>query len=354
MTYHKKMLALVVASAFAAGCSGKQDTAEGAEAAVEESGGEATKAPEKMSMEQMMKMDKTKMPSDVDRTAVVKQEPGKVVYWVLPGKRELGPHFGTADDPKLTAQVPEGAPPPVRKLIEELPILIGVPEQAREVADDGSIWTKMPTPFGDKGVPTSGSFRAEFIDRTTTDMDGPPPMTPDDVKAEIRFKDPAGNDYELKPMLVVKPPAPGYQTHGGVMIDASHHGDTGTGSPLMPKTYTYAAFWAFGNVEINGELADEMKMIHCMTTETVRDKDYKLVHTADLPLDPEQTIAGQPHHTHCVVLPVKMTPEGPKYDPVKTAFELPNGKMQPFIHIMFEKDEIVSGPEWGGPTTAPK
>lgn len=90
-------------------------------------------------------------------------------------------------------------------------------------------------------------------------------------------------------------------------------------------------------------------MLHCMTTEAVRDQDYNLAHTEDLPLPLDKTIAGQKHHTHCIVLPVKMTPKGPKFEPVNTAFELPNGKNQPFIHIMFEKDEIVSGPEWTGP-----
>ena len=30
------------------------------------------------------------------------------------------------------------------------------------------------------------------------------------------------------------------------------------------------------------------------------------------------------------------------FDPVLTAFELPNGKNQPFIHIMFDEDTIVN------------
>ncbi|MBK1671562.1 hypothetical protein CKO28_26545, partial [Rhodovibrio sodomensis] len=34
---------------------------------------------------------------------VVKQDPGKVVYWVPPGPRKLSPAvFGTAEDPKMT------------------------------------------------------------------------------------------------------------------------------------------------------------------------------------------------------------------------------------------------------------
>jgi len=107
---------------------------------------------------------------------------------------------------------------------------------------------------------------------------------------------------------------------------------------------------------INGKLADKMKLIHCMTTQIVRDKDYHLAQTSDLPLPLSNTIAGQAHHTHCIVLPIKMTPQGPVHDPVKTAFKLPNGMKQPFIHIMYEQDEIVKGPAWParlGPEKAP-
>jgi len=41
-----------------------------------------------------------------------------------------------------------------------------------------------------------------------------------------------------------------------------------------------------------------------------------------------------------------VTPEpgrGPVFKPLKTAFELPNGKPQPFIHVMYEQDTVVEG-----------
>ena len=77
----------------------------------------------------------------------------------------------------------------------------------------------------------------------------------------------------------------------------------------------------------------------------LRDKEYRLAIDEELPLALNNTIAGQAHHTHIAVLPITVTPEGMmKYEPVHTAFILPNGMPQPFIHAMFEQDTIVTGP----------
>ena len=300
-------------------------------------------------MEKMMTRDKSEMPSDKDVRATVTQPEGKVTYWVLPGERKLDTYFGTEENPRMTADVPDGTPRAVRQLIAELPILIGVPERARTYRD-GEGYTKMPTPFGDKGVPVEDSALAlTYIDRQSEDMEGPVVETADEIEASITFTDPEGNAYELQPLLVMQPPIPGYDTQGGVLTDSVLHGTTGTGSPLMPEVYTWGAFWAVGNVLINDEVADRNKVMHCMTTETVRDKNYELAMQDDLPLAEEETIAGQMHHTHCIVLPIELTPEGPTYAPVQTAFELPNGKMQPFIHVMYENDQLEGLP-WRGPT----
>jgi hypothetical protein len=301
-------------------------------------------------MQKMMEMDKAEMPSDKGVRATVTQPEGKVTYWVTPGPRKLDTYFGTKEDPKLTAQPPDDAPKPTKKLIRDMPILIGVPEEARTY-EDGEAYTEMPTPFGNDGVPVeASSLDLTYIDRQSEDTKGPPIRTSDEVEADIQFTDPQGNSYELNPKLVVQPPIPGYNTQGGVVTDAAHHGTTGTGSPLMPEVYSWGAMWAVGDVVVNGEVADQNQMMHCMTTETVRNKNYELAMQEDLPLDEDETIAGQMHHTHCIVLPVKMTPGGPQHHPVETAFELPDGEMQPFIHIMYENDQLGDGLEWGGPT----
>ncbi len=291
----------------------------------------------------------------VKARAKIKQDPGKVVYWVLPGERRLSEEvFGTPDNPKMTCPpkikaAPE-KPPTVEQLLKDLPPLVCAPMKAREINAAGTKFTKFtkPTLFSDKAQPLpfeegeNGWFEATYINRINKDRSGKPGNTIDEAKMEAKFSDPQGNRYKVKLDHVVQPPFPGYRTKGGVIIDDAHHGSTGTGSPLMPQLYTRAAFWGVGNVWINGEKLDGFRVMHMMTTEVVRDKDYKLVLDEEVPLKPsERHIEDQRHHTHLVVLPIKPPP--PKYHPKVTKFELDNGKNQPFIHMMFEQDVVT---EW--------
>lgn len=124
------------------------------------------------------------------------------------------------------------------------------------------------------------------------------------------------------------------------MTNAVIHGDTGIGTPLEPRQYLYGAFWGVGDLLVNGEVADTNREVHFMTTEVVRNEEYELAIGEDLPLGEEEAFAGQSHHTHGILPPIKATPDGPEFDPVSTAFELPNGETQPFIHIMFDEDTV--------------
>lgn len=284
----------------------------------------------------------------------VKQDPGKIVYWVLPGPRRLSQKvFGTPDHPKMLAMdkiqaaekmvAEHKMPPAVPELLKKLPILVGVPMMARQQDKNGNWVFNKPNMFSDKAMIVSGSFIANYTDVVKKDPPGPPGKTPDKATMEANFTDPAGNKYRVVLDHVVKPPFPGYETQGGVILNGRHHGSTGTGSPLMPEVKTYAAFWGVGDVYINGKLAQPHRVMHMMTTEVVRDKDYKLALDEDLPLSPDQRhIKSQATHTHLVVLPI--TPvkgKGPTFKPLQTAFKLPNGMFQSFLHIMYEQDEII-------------
>ncbi|MDF9746064.1 cupredoxin domain-containing protein [Natrinema salsiterrestre] len=210
-----------------------------------------------------------------------------------------------------------------------------------------------PTLYSDNAEVTSGSFEITYEDHRPYDLPGMPGDTPDAIDLSAQFTDPAGNEYEIEHDHVIQPPIPGYETGGGVLTDGFLHGITGTGSPLFPRAYTYGASWGVGNLHVNGELATEegFRVIHFMTTQTVRDAQYDMALDEEMPLEPSNTIAGQIHHTHGVVLPIRPTDDGPVYDPVPTAFELPNGDTQPFIHAMWEQDELVEGPfaDWEFP-----
>lgn len=290
---------------------------------------------------------------DVPRQREVKQEPGKVVYWVLPGPRRLSEDvFGTPDHPKMLlkprleaaekAVAAHKAPPALPDTLKKLPILVGVPLKARSKHDDGTWWLDQPTPFGDKGRIVQGSFTAHFYDRVTENPSGPPPETPDSATTEARFTDPQGHHYRVALKKVLKAPFPGYHVQGGVMIDSYHHGPTGTGTPLMPKVRTYAAWWGMGDVYIDGKRADKNMVMHMMTTEVVRDRDYRLALNSDMPLPPDRRIVkDQKTHTHLIVLPVQVDHNrGPVFQPLITGFKPPNGKKQPFLHIMYEQDDV--------------
>ena len=278
----------------------------------------------------------------------VMQEEGKVTYWVLPGPRKLDRQtFGTPDnpkmllEPKLRAAKEAKGPATVPELLTQVPIMVAAPEKARKVMPNGDYVFAQPTPFSNNARIIQGNFEATFTDMVKTDPPGKPGQTPDTAEFTAKFSDPQGNQYRVVLDHVVKPPFPGHQTEGGVMLDSVHHGTTGTGSPLMPKVDTVAALWGVGELHINGELVVDHRVMHLMTSEVVRNKDYELVHTEDLPLAPEERhISGQEHHTHLMMPPIKGTKKGPVFSPVPTALELPNGKKQPFLHIMFEQDEV--------------
>jgi len=285
------------------------------------------------------------------RVVEASQDPGNVTYWVLPGPRVLEEKvFGTPDNPKalvaprIQAAQAAGAPPAVAETLRKVPFMVGVPPQARSTTDDGRQVLRHPTPFSNRARIISGQFDATYTDVVQTDTPGKPAATPDTAEFEAEFTDPAGNEYRVVLDHVVKPPMPGYQTQGGVMTEDFHHGTTGTGSPLMPRVYTFGAFWGLGELYINGEKVDDHRMMHLMTTEVVRDKDYRLVTSDELPLGPdERHIRDQETHTHLMMPPIRGVPgEGPVFDPVPTAFELPNRNNQPFLHIMWEEDRMTS------------
>lgn len=311
-----------------------------------------------------------KQSNRAEQNVVVRQTPGKAFYWVKPGKRRLSPQvFGTPENPRFgtdllesrieqAKELPEPLGNAIPQLLEDLPPLVAAPEKARRKIDEEDaiaheVFTE-PTLYSDEAEVTDGEFELTYTDHRPYDLRGPPGETPDAVELTTRFTDPAGNEYELDIDHIIQPPIPGYETAGGVMVDAWHHGQTGTGSPLMPKLYAYGAFWGVGDVIVNGEVAttDGFRVMHFMTTQTLRDKRYRLVLDEELPLAPENTIAGQVHHTHGVVLPIMPTEEGPVFKPVPTALQLPNGKTQPFIHAMWEQEELVEGPfaNWTPPT----
>lgn len=266
----------------------------------------------------------------------VTQKEGKTVNWVLPSARRLSKQvFGTPDNPMLGGNhikhVAE-VRPEMAELLNELPFPVGVPEKMRATNQDETEYTAttVPTPFGDAHQQTAGELSVVYKDRQ------PYPgfdQASDEVELDVWFEDPDGNRYTVELDHLEKTPA------GGVMNNGIHHGTTGIGSPLMPKLYSYGAFWGVGTISVNdGEQTWENREVHFMTTQMVRDENYALALDENLPLD--NPYLGRTHHTHGMMAPIEMTDKGPRFSPLDLPF-LPDGENpQPFIHIMFDEDEV--------------
>lgn len=239
-------------------------------------------------------------------TTTATQEDG-AAFWVFPGPRELDPTvFGTPDNPRATSKPA---------------IFYGVPLELREMTDDGTWQTSVPTPFSDKFAAVDGaSVRSEAVDATA--IDGA--TTKDEIDFEATFQAPMDQgSYRV----VVQQPAPHgwiYPTGGGVVTDVVLHGVTGWGTHLMPTEFTYSAFWGAGDIYHNDELVAEGHAVHMMLTEFVRKQPYDLVF--------DEGVNPNSQHLHLIVPPFTLKGEP---DPVPTGFMLPNGMEQPFFHVMF-------------------
>jgi len=202
----------------------------------------------------------------------------------------------------------------------------------------------VPTPFSDNVVRVSGSANAVYRDRRPYDLPHAYGDSPDEVSFDVEFTDPNGTPYTLDIHHTIQPPIPTWETGGGVVTDTWIHGTTGTESPLLPRTYTYAAFWGLCDVIVEGEVVDENKVIHAMTIGNMRKSDGSIALQSEMLLAPDETSSGQAHHTQLIVPPITVGADGPVHEAVNTAYELPNGHTQPFIHLTFEEDTIVKAP----------
>ncbi|MFQ5703767.1 MAG: hypothetical protein ACE5HT_07075 [Gemmatimonadales bacterium] len=241
--------------------------------------------------------------------------------WVLPGPRFLDPSvFGTPDQPVGM----DPAPFP----------LLGVPVNLRKSNGGSYTFVGQAAPFSDWREVGVGSVNMEVVDATA--IDGA--RTKDKVNFEATFKSPDGkNEYRV----VAKKPIPhgmAYPFFGGVATNQLMHGGTGIGTRQMPTEFTYAAFWAMGDIYRNGELVNQNQLVHVMVTEVVRREGYKLDFDGAVG-DPPTGIT-----LHLMVPPFKPGPKGLMPSPVKTGF-VPFPFVQKHMMAAMQMVNKMSGPE---------
>ncbi len=234
--------------------------------------------------------------------------------WILPSPRDLDPNiFGTPNDPQAT-EVP--------------PMMLGMPEMARETRIDGTQMTG-PSPFGDVFATTDGaSLAMTVIDATATDA----AMTNDRIAFDATFQAPEGQGEYRVVVGMAAPHGWFAPTAGGVATNIIQHGVTKWGTQLMPTEYVDAAFWGMGTIYKDGQVIAENRLVHVMVTEMVRGEKYELAFDDEV----------DPGHRHLHIIVPPFTPFGAQ-DPVTTGFMLPNGMEQPFLHVMFPNIEAQAG-----------
>lgn len=276
----------------------------------------------------------------INYTVEVSQSEGQPVNWVLPGPRRLSEEvFGTPDNPLMGEDVLEHAKeqnPEMADFLDEFPTLVAVPEEIRETNEDGSEYTvtSEPTAFGDDHRPVEGTLDLVMKDRS--------PWAGfrqgrDEVELDVQFTDPAGNTYRGEVTMLDRKTK---EYAGGVLVGGLIHGNSGTGSPLFPKVYNYGSLWGVGTLDVNdGEATLENRVVHFMTTQMARDHDYALAVDEELPL--AEPYLGRSHHTHGFFFPIRMTADGPEFDPLDVPFPPDADEGQPFVHIMYDMDDVT-------------
>ena len=231
--------------------------------------------------------------------------------WMLPGARSLDPNlFGTPAEPLKTNWLPTSL---------------------RNTTQDGTAYTTTSemTAFSNNTKQITGEFSLEVKDVTKYDDPG----SLDEASVSANFTDPMGKtDYYVSLEKLI-PVGPDHPFFGGVGINTYMHGITEIGTPLMPGGTSFVTLWGFGDLYVNGTLADSKRLIHVMVSERMRTPDFKL----GFEVQDRDSL-----EVHLILPPTKVGSSGPFDDPVPTQFMLPNGMSQPFLHVNFYNIEASS------------
>ncbi len=234
-----------------------------------------------------------------------------VAIWQYPDRRALDPAlFGTPDAPLN---------------IDLLPL------ENRLTTADGSAYTTIRNPamFSNNIEMIEGSFAMQIRDLTARDS----PDSRDEIAMEAEFAAPDGRMIRVVMDRVI-PVGPDHPFFGGVGTDVLMHGATGIGTPLVAREFSYITAWGVGDIYIDGEMADQGRVVHVMVSERTRDEEYMAGFDVAMPDALE---------IHLALPPVRVSPGGPQPSPVPTGVMLPNGAEQPFIHVNFYGSAEVTG-----------
>jgi len=239
--------------------------------------------------------------------------------FTIPGPRDLDPAtFGTPNHPIGWEQAP-------------FP-LVGIPPNMRQQKDGKYTIVDHATPFSDWLAVGVGDLHMTLVDETA--IDGA--TTKDKVDFEATFQSPdKSHDYRVVAKKAL-PHGMAFPTFGGVVTDHLMHGGTGIGTKLMPTMYTYATFWAMGDIYVDGRLTNKNQMIHMMITESVRGDGNKLG------TDAMVGASGTGKVLHLMIPPFKVGPNGLEPAPIRSGY-IPFPEIAK--RLMAEKTAVMALPK---------
>lgn len=178
-----------------------------------------------------------------------------------------------------------------------------------------------PTPFSDRIGVGAGSYELNVEDITADDAENSGDVV---SNFNVTYKRPNGETFKIDNIQVIhKPQGSGDHTFfGGVGLDKVMHGNTGTGTNLMPKMTAKITLWGTADLKDgNGNILAQDRLIHIMVAGKVRDENLNLSTSVDTDLSDLSKL-----ETHIMLPPQDL--EG-NMSPVP-------GTGHGFLHLMFE------------------
>ena len=181
-----------------------------------------------------------------------------------------------------------------------------------------------PTPFSNRVAIGAGSFSLKVLDYDSLDS----PASRDSVaEFSMRFERADGTVFVVDKIDVThKPEGSGDHTFfGGVGLDKTMHGNTGIGTTLMPKLFSYITLWGTAALKDGeGAVLAGKRPVHIMVASRVRTDALELITSSETDASDHSPDKVEVH----VIFPPQDT---------TGAFSPLPGSGHGFLHLMFEQ-----------------
>ena len=182
-----------------------------------------------------------------------------------------------------------------------------------------------PTPFSNRIAVGGGEYNIRAIDHSPKDSETSKDAVPE---LSLSFTRTNGETFVIENINIIHKEKGGgdHTFFGGVGFNKKMHGDTGIGTNLMPKLFSYITLWGIADLKNSeGVTLDSDRLVHIMVTSRARTEDLKLI---------SNTKNDKTDHRPSKVEAHFIVPALPN-DPVK-------GTGHGFFHVVFEEVNLTN------------